>query len=106
MSLYEFGEPMSTDYENICGNCRAGLGEKDKYCRVCGTKRGDGAFKPYKVEMNLVYGPPSFFESSPEEVVHICTACNKTWKKNRIKPQDKYCPVCGNLCETYDYNDE
>ena len=39
---------MSTDYEGRCGNCHGFLGEEDKYCRYCGTRRGEGAFEPRK----------------------------------------------------------
>ena len=40
-------EEWSTDYSGRCGNCHERLGKNDKYCRYCGTKRGEGKFRPY-----------------------------------------------------------
>lgn len=69
-----YNEELCTDYEGKCGNCHEYLREGDKYCRYCGTKRGDGKFEPYQNIMQCIYGP------MPVERVRKCTKCKKTWK--------------------------
>ena len=32
----------STDYTDRCGNCHEFLGKEDRFCRYCGTRRGEG----------------------------------------------------------------
>lgn len=75
--------------ENQCGNCHAGLEEGDKYCRMCGTKRGEGEFKPYRNVMECIYGP------MPEKRKHVCTQCHYTWTTEVMLDEEYYCPKCG-----------
>lgn len=72
-----------------CGNCHATLGEGDKYCRICGTKAGEGAFAPYQQIMQCIYGP------RPEERTHTCEKCGYTWTTCLMLDNEKYCPQCG-----------
>lgn len=78
----------STDYEGRCGNCHSFLGKSDKYCRYCGSRRGEGAFEPYKnfLECECVYGP------MPTYSLIQCTKCQKTWE---VSGNEDYCPDCG-----------
>lgn len=78
----------STNYEGRCGNCHSFLGESDKYCRYCGSRRGEGAFEPYKnfLECECVYGPPATYK------LVQCATCQKVWEVSSAK---YYCPDCG-----------
>ena len=77
------------DYTNRCGNCHSYLGEDDKYCRYCGTERGQGKFLPYKNVIDCVYGPPV-------KKKYKCTACGHIWITGDLGgDQSKYCPQCG-----------
>lgn len=80
----------STDYTNRCGNCHAEMGPKDKYCKYCGTKRGEGLFLPYVNHMYAVYGPPITKEYS-------CKRCKHKWITVALGggEDSKYCPECG-----------
>lgn len=79
----------SVDYEGRCGNCHAVLGHDDKYCRYCGTKRGEGAFAPYKNEFYCVYGPPV-------KKKYKCQRCGHIWITSTLGTDSaKYCPLCG-----------
>jgi rubredoxin len=82
------GLELSTDYTGRCGNCHEHLG-KDKYCRICGTKRGEGAFKPYVDAYYPVYGP------KPTETTHKCDVCGYTWSTYLMIDKERYCPECG-----------
>jgi hypothetical protein len=82
------GPILSTDYTDRCGNCHTYLG-KDKYCRICGTKRGEGAFKPYLDAYSTVYGP------RPMTRTHKCEICGYTWKTNLMIDHEDHCPECG-----------
>ncbi|MDR2751896.1 MAG: hypothetical protein LBC41_14670 [Clostridiales bacterium] len=78
---------MTTDYTGKCGNCRMVLGD-DKYCRVCGTKRGEGAFEPYCAFYDIIYGP------QPDKRTHKCEVCGCTWSTENMS-DERYCPECG-----------
>lgn len=80
---------LCTDYEGKCGNCHSSLGQEDAYCRICGTKRGEGAFAPYSNIMQCIYGP------MPQERNHKCLKCGYSWKNCVMVDRDKYCPKCG-----------
>lgn len=43
-----YPEERSTDNEGTCANCHQTLLEGEKYCRYCGTERGDEKFEPYR----------------------------------------------------------
>lgn len=79
-------------YTNCCGNCHKLLEEDDKYCRYCGTRRGEGAFEPYDNVMKCIYGP------MPVERTHRCPACGHSWKTVMMIDNQRYCPVCGAAC--------
>ena len=78
-----------TDYENRCGNCHGFFEENDKYCRYCGTKRGEGAFAPYQNFMECIYGP------APVKRTHECPKCKYTWETFVMIDDEDYCPQCG-----------
>lgn len=80
---------LSMDYEDRCGNCHEPLRQNDKFCRYCGTRRGDGAFAPYKNVMECIYGPP------PVERRHVCGNCGYSWTTMLMIDDQKYCPRCG-----------
>lgn len=86
-------EELSTDYEGRCGNCHEELGGKDKYCRYCGTKRGEGKFEPYKNVSYCIYGP------APKLRFHSCKNCGYEWKTQMMVDDEKYCPKCGEECK-------
>lgn len=87
----------STDYTNRCGNCHKSLDENEKYCRYCGTKRGEGAFQPYQNIMQCIYGP------MPQKRVHKCTACDHWWQTMLMIDNEKFCPECGSRADVYEY---
>lgn len=80
---------LCTDYKNKCGNCHETLQSDDKYCRRCGTRRGEGEFLPYKNVMARIYGP------KPCERIHQCRKCSYTWTTVMMVDNLKYCPKCG-----------
>ncbi len=57
-SHQENAEDLFPDYTGICCNCHAPLNELDKYCRRCGTRRGESRFDPYQNISPCLYGPP------------------------------------------------
>lgn len=80
---------LETDYTNRCGNCHAYLRPEDKYCRYCGTKRGQGSFKPYKNIIACVYGPTV-------KKKYKCTSCGHIWVVGMMGGDNsRYCPQCG-----------
>lgn len=83
---------LSKDYTDRCGNCTKYLGKEDQFCRYCGTKRGEGSFRPYEDMVQCVYGPP------PEERFHKCKACGFEWTTNMMIDNQYYCPKCGGNC--------
>ncbi len=75
--------------EDYCGNCGAQLGEKDKFCPYCGTRRGEGAFTPLFNPVTCIYGPPV-------KVQYKCNSCGNEWTAHALGGDDsKYCPECG-----------
>ena len=81
---------LSKDYEGRCGNCHKLFDEpEDEYCRYCGTKRGEGEFRPYDNMNECIYGPP------PTERVHTCRKCGYTWRTRRMIDRSAFCPKCG-----------
>ena len=52
-------EPLEIDYTNRCGNCHEFLEKNDKFCRYCGTLRGEGSFAPFRNEVLCIYAPPA-----------------------------------------------
>ena len=85
-------ERWETRYDkDQCGNCQSYLERGDKYCRMCGTKVGEGAFEPWQNFMECIYGP------MPVERTHRCSVCGYTWKTLMMIDQQRYCPKCGNL---------
>ena len=89
MSSRIVGMIKTTDYKGRCGNCHQELREKDKFCRFCGTRRGDGKFKPFLNSMYAVYGPPVKTKLK-------CNACEFSWESECLgSDRSKYCPQCG-----------
>ena len=86
--------------EKQCGNCHADLENGDKYCRICGTRVGDGAYDPYQDIMQCIYGP------APVRRKHTCRQCGNIWSTYLMLDAQKYCPKCGGYApysgETYE----
>ena len=92
--LIESGIICDTDYTDRCGNCHNYIDKDDKYCRYCGTPRGEGEFKPFKNMIEYVYG-------SPMETKHRCTNCGYSWTVNTLgRDRAEYCPKCAGKLET------
>ena len=85
----EINDCWVTPDTSRCGNCHALLDEDDRYCRICGTRAGEGAFEPYQQIMQCIYGP------RPEERTHVCETCGYTWTTCQMLDREKYCPKCG-----------
>ena len=86
---YICGLNKVSDYKGKCGNCHSDLDDNDKYCRICGTKRGEGSFLPYFNETYFAYGPPIKMQIK-------CRKCGYTWETIVFGGDDsKYCPQCG-----------
>lgn len=75
--------------ENQCGNCQGRLEPGDKYCRICGTKAGEGAFEPFQTALQCLYGPRSVTRS------FSCASCGHSWETTSMSVRDRYCPKCG-----------
>ena len=88
-----FWKEETVDRENTCGNCGRRLRTEDRYCRVCGTRRGEGAFVPNRNLMQCIYGP------RPIERGHKCTQCGYSWIAVMMVDNQKYCPQCGSRAE-------
>lgn len=87
--LMEFGVWTRVYPDRMCGNCHYRLGEKEKYCRYCGTERGKGRFLPYRNVSLGVYGPPI-------KAKFKCSACGHIWIVSTWGyDPSKYCPMCG-----------
>lgn len=94
MNYDDYEEPLITDYTGRCGNCHKNLGEKDKYCRYCGTPRGEGKFEPFRNEVYCVYAPPMTTR-------HKCKECGYSWTVKTLgKDNAKFCPKCGENLNT------
>lgn len=75
--------------KNQCGNCHTTLMPDAKYCHICGTRAGEGAYKPYQDMMQCIYGP------APVERRHVCQTCGFSWTTCAMIDKDKFCPQCG-----------
>lgn len=83
------GTAVHIDYEGLCGNCHKPLWKDDKYCRHCGTKRGEGDFRPFTNPVYCVYGPLMVSKFK-------CPKCNYEWKDSRLGGYwEQCCPNCG-----------
>ena len=79
----------TTDKGNKCANCHAILPKNALYCDTCGTKRGDGKFKPQRNRPRAIYGPPI-------RITHHCSSCGYIWQKSGMKIKNSSsCPKCG-----------
>ena len=78
-----------TDKGDKCANCHASFPKNALYCKTCGTKRGDGKFKPQRNRPRAIYGPPI-------RITHHCSSCGYIWQKSgmNIKNSSR-CPKCG-----------
>ncbi|WP_407443828.1 hypothetical protein [Fibrobacter sp.] len=75
-------------YRDICGNCQAELLKGALYCDLCGTKRGEGEFKPIENLIAPLYGPPS-------EIKQHCSSCDYSWQRIGVGiEKSSYCPKC------------
>ena len=80
---------LSVDHEGRCGNCHEIMDENDKYCKRCGTKRGEGKFLPYQNTVCYLYG-------APLKKKYKCSSCGHIWIVNAAGWKDSlYCPQCG-----------
>jgi len=86
-----YGIEQEIDRSCTCGHCNAHLRDGDKYCRKCGTRRGEGAFVPSMTMMQCIYGP------APVRRVRKCTRCGKTRETFLMIDNENYCPDCGGL---------
>ena len=83
------GYLLCTDYTDRCGNCHKVLDEGDKYCRYCGTKRGEGRFLPFENPMYALYGAPTLKK-------YYCQNCLNEWKiRVFFDEESTHCPNCG-----------
>lgn len=90
------GYIRDTDYTDRCGNCHTRLSEEDKYCPVCGTKRGMGKFEPFYNPTLSAYGP--FIKS-----LYHCSRCGHTWCSDILGEEElRYCPECGKETAVFD----
>ena len=80
------------DYRNVCGNCSNFL-NSDRYCRKCGTKRGQGSFTPRMELMECIYGP------QPVMRTHKCKKCGNTYSVALMLDDERFCPRCGGPTE-------
>ncbi|WP_022762327.1 MULTISPECIES: hypothetical protein [unclassified Butyrivibrio] len=98
--LKDDGLISTTDYKDRCGNCHSELEPEDKYCKYCGTKRGEGAFKPYRNVSYGLYGPCGTY-------FYKCHHCGKIFEYWTIGSSDvKHCPSCGSEVEDTDYKED
>lgn len=94
--LVSKGYIRDVDYTNRCGNCHTRLSEEDKYCPVCGTKRGMGKFEPFYNPTLFAYGP--FIKS-----LYHCRRCGHTWYSDILGEEElRYCPECGKETAVFD----
>lgn len=89
MGLFSSDDELDTDYTDRCGHCHAELDPEDKFCPYCGTKRGEGEFKPFENRIEVLYGPPIDYKVT-------CKDCGNEWKTFEIGfSKIAYCPQCG-----------
>lgn len=93
MNDYEV-ESLETDYTNRCGNCHEFLEKNDKFCRYCGTPRGEGSFAPFRNEVLCIYAPTATTR-------HKCQKCGYKWTVKTLGEDEAvYCPRCQGKLET------
>lgn len=84
------------DRKTQCGHCAERLEPEDRYCRICGTKVGEGAYAPYPfaildlLEMQTVYGP-----EPPSSAEYKCDKCGHSWLSFETIEAKRFCPKCG-----------
>ena len=79
----------TTDKGDKCGNCHAILPKNALYCDACGTKRGEGKFKPHRNRPSIIYGPPI-------RITQRCSSCGYVWQKFGMNiKKSSSCPKCG-----------
>ena len=98
------GEPnieWEDEEDGICFNCHAHIG-KEKYCRWCGTKAGEGKFEPFQdlSKYQCIYGP------MPVERTHTCEQCGFEWTTCSMIDEQEYCPKCGGSAPGIEEYDE
>ena len=82
-------ERLEEEFETSrCGRCGKYLGD-DRYCRVCGTKRGIGKYEPDMECMECIYGP------EPIDRTHKCKKCGNKYTVALMVDNERYCPRCG-----------
>lgn len=83
------GYMLQTDYTDRCGNCHEYMSKEDKFCKYCGTRRGEGKFRPFENRISLLYGPPM-------KVKYTCQSCGHSWtyRATGNPKKSKYCPAC------------
>lgn len=88
--LTDLGYIHDTDYTNRCGNCTEYMRPEDKYCRYCGTKRGEGRFLPFYNQSTVLYGAPMVKKK------YKCDNCGHLWVTGVLGGENSlYCPMCG-----------
>lgn len=79
---------FSAEIEDRCGNCHKIISIGDRYCRFCGTKRGEDKFQPEDNQTYCVYGPPL-------EIKYQCADCGTIFESSCLGlDASKYCPHC------------
>ncbi len=74
--------------KDCCKNCNEPLPKDATICNQCGTKKGDGEFKPSRNRARFIYGPPI-------TIVQHCSACDFKWKKYGMSIKEATrCPNC------------
>ena len=80
---------VNVPMKDRCGKCWGYLGVEDKYCRMCGTKRGDGVFNIKNNVVQALYGP------EPTGYKFQCRSCGLSWTENLMVNLNEFCPKCG-----------
>lgn len=80
---------VNADCEDHSGNCHKTISIGDRYCRFCGTKRGEDKFQPENNQFYCVYGPPILTKFK-------CSDCGLSWEITVLGGcRETYCPNCG-----------
>lgn len=89
-ALISLGYINDTDYTDRCGNCTEYMRPGDKYCRHCGTRRGEGRFLPFYNQSTVLYGAPMV------KMKYRCDNCGHLWVTGVLGGDNSlYCPMCG-----------
>lgn len=74
----------------ICKNCGFELKPEDKFCKSCGTRKGEEGMVPSHTAMLCMYGPP------PIRREYICEECGHQWSEYvMFGDEQEDCPECG-----------